>query len=141
MKKIIYIDGVFDLFHRGHLESLKKAKNYYENPDDTYLIVGIVSDIDCESYKRKPIINKDDRLEIIKSINIVDSVIFPCPLILTHDFINTHNIDIVVHGFSNNKDNQNQELFFNEIKEYFREIDYYDKISTTSIINQIKNYY
>ena len=141
MKKIIYIDGVFDLFHRGHLESLKKAKNYYENPDDTYLIVGIVSDIDCESYKRKPIINEDDRLEIIKSINIVDSVIFPCPLILTHDFINTHNIDIVVHGFSNNKDNQNQELFFNEIKEYFREIDYYDKISTTSIINQIKNYY
>jgi|UniRef100_A0A6C0ED98 cytidyltransferase-like protein len=42
-KKIIYIDGVFDLFHRGHLESLKKAKNFFNEPDNTYLIVGVVS--------------------------------------------------------------------------------------------------
>jgi cytidyltransferase-like protein len=139
MTKIIYIDGVFDLFHRGHLESLKKAKNYYGNPDDTHLIVGVVSDIDCESYKRKPIISEDDRVEIVKSINIVNSIVFPCPLILTIDFIKMHNIDIVVHGFSNNNDKQNQELFFCEIKDYFKEIEYYDKTSTTAIINKIKN--
>ena len=139
MTKIIYIDGVFDLFHRGHLESLKKAKNYYGNPDDTHLIVGVVSDIDCESYKRKPIISEDDRVEIVKSINIVNSVVFPCRLILTIDFIKMHIIDIVVHGFSNNNDKQNQELFFCEIKDYFKEIEYYDKTSTTAIINKIKN--
>ena len=28
---IVYIDGVFDLFHRGHLESLKKCKNICDN--------------------------------------------------------------------------------------------------------------
>jgi hypothetical protein len=50
-----------------------------------------------------------------------------------------HNIDIVVHGFSNNNDKQNQELFFCEIKDYFKEIEYYDKTSTTAIINKIKN--
>ena len=31
---IVYIDGVFDLFHRGHLESLKKSKFIDENGDN-----------------------------------------------------------------------------------------------------------
>lgn len=140
-KKIVYIDGVFDLFHRGHLESLKKAKHFLNDPDNTYLIVGVVSDTDCENYKRKPIIYENDRVEIIKSINLVDQVIFPCPLYLTLEFIKNNNIDIVVHGFSNEKDRQNQEKFFFEIKDYFKEIEYYDKISTTEIINKIKNLY
>jgi cytidyltransferase-like protein len=138
-KKIIYIDGVFDLFHRGHLESLKKAKNFLNDPDNTYLIVGVVSDVDCESYKRKPIISENDRVEIIKSINLVDQVIFPCPLYSSLEFIKNYNIDIIVHGFSNEKDRQNQDKFFFEIKDYFKEIEYYDKISTTDIINKIKN--
>jgi len=29
MKKRVYIDGIFDLFHRGHIESFKKTKNIY----------------------------------------------------------------------------------------------------------------
>ena len=138
-KKIVYIDGVFDLFHRGHLESLKKAKNIFNDPDNTYLIVGIMSDIECESYKRKPIISENDRVEIIKYINIVDKVIFPCPLFSTLDFVNKNNINLVVHGFCNEQDRLNQEKYFLEIKDYFKEIEYYDKISTTEIINKIKN--
>jgi choline-phosphate cytidylyltransferase len=134
--KRVYIDGVFDLFHRGHLESLIKAKNVY-NPKETILVVGIVSDKDCESYKRSPIINEEDRLEIIKNIKFVDEVIFPCPLIVTMDFINQHKIDLVVHGFSNNTDREKQKPFFENIKSHFKEIEYYSKISTTDIIKKI----
>ena len=80
----VYIDGVFDLFHRGHLEALKKTK-YIEN--DVELVVGVISDKDTESYKRIPIICEKDRVEIIKSIRYVDEVIFPAPLILKKEFL------------------------------------------------------
>lgn len=139
MKKIVYIDGVFDLFHRGHLESIRKAKNVFNDPDNTYLIVGVVSDEDCKSYKRTPIINEIDRVELVSNIKGVDEVVFPCPMIMNLKFIDKHNIDIVVHGFSNQKDKDNQFVFFADIikNNKFKEIEYYDKISTTQIINKI----
>jgi choline-phosphate cytidylyltransferase len=137
-KKKIYIDGVFDLFHRGHLESLRKAKNYSEN---SYLIVGIVSDEDAEGYKRKPIISFEDRCEIIKAINIVDEVIEKSPLVVTKEFIEEHGIDYVVHGFANQSDWDKQKSFFEPIIDKFGTIEYYDKISTTDIISKIKNNY
>ena len=141
MQKIVYIDGVFDLFHRGHLESLIKAKNVFNDPNNTFLLVGVVSDTACASYKRQPIINEQDRVEIIRYIKLVDKVIFPCPLIVDMKFISDHNIDIVVHGFSNETDRQNQQTFYEIIKthECFMEIDYYSNTSTTDIINKIKN--
>ena len=139
--KRVYIDGVFDLFHRGHLESLKKAKNILEDLNNTLLIVGIVNDEDCVSYKRQPIINEEDRIEIIKNIRIVDEIIFPCPLKVDMDFIKKYNIDIVVHGFSNDEDREKQRLFFAEIIKNgcFKEIEYYSKISTTDIIKKIND--
>jgi cytidyltransferase-like protein len=142
MKKTVYIDGVFDLFHRGHLESLFKAKNALEDPNNTFLLVGVVSDSDCTNYKRTPIVNEYDRVEIIKNIKIVDGIIFPCPLVVDIDFIKNNSIDMVVHGFSNDRDREKQKDFYDEINNlgYFKEIEYYSKISTTEIINKIKKY-
>ena len=139
--KRVYIDGVFDLFHRGHLESLNKAKNALGDPDNTFLIVGIVSDTDCESYKRTPIIEENDRVEIIKNIKVVDQVVFPCPMETTLDFIERNHIDMVVHGFSNDADREKQTCYFAQVinSGKFKEIDYYSKISTTDIIKKLKN--
>ncbi len=141
MRKVVYIDGVFDLFHRGHLESLIKAKNALGDPDNTVLLVGVVSDADCAGYKRVPIINESDRVEIVKSMKIVDGIIFPCPLVVDMDFIHQNKIDMVVHGFSNEADREKQKEFYAEIKSagYFKEIEYYSKISTTDIINRMKS--
>jgi choline-phosphate cytidylyltransferase len=141
--KIVYIDGVFDLFHRGHLESLIKAKNVLNDISNTFLIVGVVSDKDCESYKRKPIIKEDDRVEIIKGLKIVDNIIFPCPLIVTPEFLEKNNIDLVVHGFVDENDRQKQKEFFAKIVELgkFKEIEYYKETSTTKIIKNIKDNY
>ena len=136
----VYIDGVFDLFHRGHLEALNKTK-YIEN--NVELIVGVISDEDTKTYKRCPIINEIDRVEIIKNIKCVDEVIFPAPLIVTKKFLEENNIDYVVHGFSNEKDRLIQREFFKELIEIgkFKEIKYYDKCSTTEIIDKIKKLY
>ena len=138
--KRIYIDGIFDLFHRGHLESLKQAKNIDK---DIYLIVGIIDDETASGYKRKPIINQFDRAEIIKNIKIVDEIIESAPLVITREFIEENNIHLVVHGFANDNDWEKQKDFFKYLIENnkFKKINYYDKISTTDIINNIKRNY
>lgn len=66
--KIGYTDGVYDLFHVGHLNMIQTAKQNCE-----YLIVGVHGDSVVEEYKhRTPIINENDRRRIIASIKGVD---------------------------------------------------------------------
>lgn len=134
----VYLDGVFDLFHIGHLEAIKKVKEIAGNGK---VIIGIVSDKDALSYKRIPIINEDDRTEIIKNLKLVDKVIFPCPMSTTKEFIDENNIDLVVHGFSDDNDWEKQKIYFNEIINLnkFKRIQYSNKCSTSSIINKIKH--
>ncbi len=72
MRKIIgYTDGTFDLFHVGHLRLLKEAKKHCD-----ILIVGVHGDDVVASYKGKPpIINENDRAEIIRNLAFVDKVV------------------------------------------------------------------
>lgn len=66
--KVGYTDGVYDLFHIGHLNMIKTAKEYRE-----YLIVGVHGDDVVEGYKNHvPIINENDRKRIIESVKGVD---------------------------------------------------------------------
>lgn len=68
--KIGYTTGVFDMFHIGHLNILRKAKEQCE-----YLIVGVTTD-ELVSYKnKKAIISHDERMAIVESIKYVDKVI------------------------------------------------------------------
>lgn len=71
-KKIIgYTTGVFDMFHIGHLNILKRTKEQCD-----YLIVGVSTDELCKSYKKKePIIPYEERKAIIEAIKYVDEVI------------------------------------------------------------------
>lgn len=69
--KIGYTTGVFDMFHVGHLNILKRAKEQCET-----LVVGVTTDELC--YKRKnkyPIVNERERMEIVAAIRYVDKVI------------------------------------------------------------------
>ena len=71
MKKIGYTTGVFDLFHIGHLNILKRARLECD-----YLIVGITTDELALSVKgEKPFIPFEERMEIVESIKFVDEVV------------------------------------------------------------------
>lgn len=65
-----YTAGVFDLFHVGHLNLLKNAKGMCDK-----LVVGVTTD-DLVTYKGKhAMIPFEDRLEIVRSIRFVLSLI------------------------------------------------------------------
>lgn len=137
---IIYTDGIFDLFHRGHLEFLNNIKKKFNN---STLIVGIINDNDATNYKRKPIYSEEDRYVIIENLKCVDKIIKDAPLIMNEDFINNNNIDLIVHGFSDQKDIHKQSDFFKipiQLNK-FEPMPYYKLTSTTNIINKIKKYY
>ncbi len=69
--KIGYTAGVFDLFHIGHLNILRRSKELCE-----YLIVGVSTDEVVAKYKdRLPTINYADRAAIVEAIKYVDKVV------------------------------------------------------------------
>ena len=65
--KIGYTQGVFDMFHVGHLNLINRAKEQCD-----YLIVGVNSDALVESYKNKtPVVCQEFRKVIVENIKAV----------------------------------------------------------------------
>lgn len=66
-----YVPGAWDMFHVGHLNILKRAREHCD-----YLIVGVVTDEAMLATKKKrPIVPFDERVQILESIAIVDKVV------------------------------------------------------------------
>lgn len=69
--KVGYTTGVFDMFHIGHLNILRKAKLQCD-----FLVVGVTTDALCVSRKnKKPIICQEERVAIVEAIRYVDKVV------------------------------------------------------------------
>lgn len=69
--KVGYTQGVYDMFHVGHLNLINNAKKYCD-----YLIVGVNSDELVQLYKNKtPVIGEEDRRAIVENIKAVDKCV------------------------------------------------------------------
>lgn len=96
-----YVAGVFDLFHIGHLNLLRRAKEQCD-----YLIVGVVSDEQVvRSKKTKPYIPFAERLEIVQACRYVDeAAAIPIDAPNTEDAYYKYHFDVQFSGSDYAKD-------------------------------------
>lgn len=91
--KIGYTTGVYDMFHIGHLNILKRAKEQCD-----YLIVGVSTDEVVKSYKNKtPIIPFEERIAIVQELKCVDKAVPQKNMNKMEAWKNLH-FDALFHG-------------------------------------------
>ena len=90
-----YIAGVFDLFHIGHLNMFRRAKELCN-----YLIVGVVSDEGVRIGKQaEPFIPFDERIEMVRSCRYVDEAVkLPPNFADTEDMYKVYHFDVQFSG-------------------------------------------
>lgn len=132
MRVLVTMSG--DLFHYGHVNLLKNIKNDYP---ESMIILGLHNDEDITNYKRKPILNFFERKSVIESCKYVDEL-FECPLNITKELIRDKKIDLIVHGHPVSEHEKYRFLWENN-EDMFKRYDYTEGISTTEIIDRVKN--
>lgn len=93
-KKIVLIQGVFDILNAGHVMAFRKAKSLGD-----YLIVAVNTDQLYKVYKGKgkgPIIPYKQRKFIVESIQWVDEVV-PAMHFSPLNLLKKHDVDVYVY--------------------------------------------
>lgn len=131
----IYTYGVFDLFHKGHVELLRDAKALGDK-----LVVGIFTDKVAQSFKRKPIINYENRKVVVAACKYVDQVVKQSTL-APDDNLALIKPDILAKGPGAGWGENEKipgEYTMSKIGGKVVKLDYHDGISTSDIIAKIK---
>ena len=93
MRRVITF-GTFDVFHIGHVNILKRAKEFGD-----LLIVGVSSDsLNFSKKQRYPIYSQEERIEIISSLKFVDHVFIEESLDLKLEYIRKYEANLLVMG-------------------------------------------
>ena len=133
-QKIVFTSGCFDLLHEGHIEILKKGKELGD-----ILVVALNDDGSIKKNKgeTRPINKLNTRLSILSSIKYVDFIIVFSET-TPNNIYNIINPNILIKG---------DDYSFEKIREIFPSVENFvsvsliNNISTTNIINKIKNDY
>lgn len=135
-KTRVYVHGVFDLLHYGHVQYLQKAKELGDE-----LIVGLIPDREVEKVKGyKPVMNYEQRHHVIKELRCVDYVMYQDETDPTRNMQvlkdEGRQVDILCRG-SDYKDIPQGTGFIEENGGKVVRIPYCNEISSTEIKNRI----
>ena len=136
-KKIVTINGSFDMLHWGHIMSLKEARNQGD-----ILIVGLNSDVSVRKYKsaHRPIIPEEQRSETLAAIEYVDYVVIMDQAEIAVPLIMAVRPDI--HANSKEYgDDCVEKVAIDDVGAKLFLIPKYNKVSTTGIIKKIIDIY
>jgi cytidyltransferase-like protein len=124
---------VADLFHYGHVEFLKQARQYGD-----YLVVGLSTDANVTKRKRKPVLSESERRKVLEACRYVDEVrIQDKPL--TNEWLRENGFVAMVSALGTAKDRQRFKQRLDRFEPQFSiEVPYENGISTTEIIRRIK---
>ena len=127
----IFVNGTFDILHRGHLEMLRYAKSLGDE-----LMVCIDSDCRVKELKgeTRPINNQEDRKFMINSLKWVDRCWIFSDEEELEKIIELYQPDIMVKG----SDYKGKPIVG---EQYCKEIKFYEHTghSTTNVIQRITN--
>jgi cytidyltransferase-like protein len=105
----VYVDGVCDLFHAGHVAFFEKARAL-----GNHLVVGLHADDVVATYKPRPILGFAERLAVVRACRLVDRVIEePVPLHLTTELLDQYGADFACHG--NDMDEDQMQHWYGEL--------------------------
>ena len=128
--KRVFVNGTFDILHRGHLELLNYAKSR------GYVIVGIDTD-ECVREKKghgRPVHNQEERKFLLENLKSVDEVIFFSSEPEFEELIKTLKPDIIIVG-SDWKEKSTIKTYYDGELIFFDRMEEY---STTKTIGRIK---
>lgn len=94
-KRVVYVDGTFDVFHHGHLEFLRLARQHGD-----YLLVGLHSDEVAASVHGPghPIMSLHERALCLLACKFVDDIILGAPFAVSANLCTSMNISVVCTG-------------------------------------------
>ena len=128
--KRVFVNGTFDILHRGHLELLNYAKSF------GYVIVGIDTD-ECVKEKKgpsRPIHNQEERKFLLENLKSVDEVIFFSSEPEFEELIKSLKPDIIIVGSDWKEKSTIKSYYDGELIFFDRMEDY----STTKTIDRCK---
>jgi glycerol-3-phosphate cytidylyltransferase len=133
----VLVVGVFDLFHRGHVELLRRARAL-----GSCLHVIVNGDRLTAAYKRRPVMAEADRLAIVSACRYVDRAE------VSNDYdvkpyVERHGIRAIVHGDDWTRDDYLRQIRVSE--QYLQAqgvemvfVPYYRGESTTDLCRRIR---
>lgn len=127
--KLVFVNGCFDILHRGHIELFSYAKSLGD-----YLMVAIDSDNRVKKMKgqTRPFNNQEDRKYVLESIRYIDEVLFFDNSEELEYLIYAYNPDIMIVG----SDWKGKEVIGSK---HAKELVFFDRVgdySTTKILKR-----
>lgn len=128
-RRIVFTNGCFDIIHAGHVRYLREARKLGD-----LLIVGLNSDASvCRLKPGRPIVGQKNRAEVLAALEMVDFVVLfdeDTP----YELINLLRPDVLVKG----GDWKREDIVGSDLVADTRSLPYIDGLSTTEIIQKIK---